>query len=43
MGLGPSTEYTLIILPIPAGEYYKGGVSAVKAVVVEDYDRAAAR
>jgi hypothetical protein len=43
MGLGPSMEYTLLMLPIPVGDYYKGGPQAVDAVVVEDYDRAAAR
>lgn len=43
IGLQPSDEYTFVVLAIPAGDYYKGGVKAVKAVVVEDYDRAAPR
>ena len=43
IGLKPADEYTLIMLVVPTGDYYKGGVDAVKAVVVEEYDRAAAR
>eukprot|EP01041_Mallomonas_annulata_P000093 gene93-126_t len=41
IGLQPSDEYKFLVLAIPAGDYYKGGIKAVKAVVVEDYDRAA--
>ena len=41
IGLKPSPEYTLIILVLPAGDYYKGGVQQVPATVIEDYDRAA--
>lgn len=43
IGLQPADEYKFIILAIPAGDYYKGGIKAVKAVVIEDYDRAAPR
>lgn len=43
IGLQPADEYKFLILAIPAGDYYKGGIKAVKAVVVEDYDRAAPR
>ena len=41
IGLQPSDEYTLIILVIPVGDYYKGGIKQVSAIVVENYDRAA--
>ena len=33
IGLQPASEYTLVILVIPVGDYYKGGLSAVPAVV----------
>ena len=38
LGLGPSNEYTFIVVAAPVGPYYG---SAVPAVVVDDYDRAA--
>ncbi|MCU0849046.1 MAG: branched-chain amino acid aminotransferase [Spirochaetes bacterium] len=41
VGLGPASEYLLIIFGTPVGPYYKGGFTPVKALVVEDYDRAA--
>jgi branched-chain amino acid aminotransferase len=41
VGLGPAPEYQLIIFVTPVGPYYKGGFSPVKALVVEQYDRAA--
>lgn len=41
IGLRPSTEYTLIILVIPVGDYYNGAVEGVKAKVIDNYDRAA--
>jgi len=43
IGLQPSDEYTLLIMVIPVGDYYKGGVSPVTAVVIDNYDRAAPR
>ena len=43
IGLNPADEYTLLILPIPVGDYYKGGLSPVAALVIDDYDRAAPR
>lgn len=43
IGLQPADEYKFLILAIPAGDYYKGGIKAVNAVVVEDFDRAAPR
>lgn len=41
IGLQPADEYTFLVLVVPVGDYYKGGLSPVTAVVVEDYDRAA--
>ena len=43
IGLKPADEYTLVIMVIPVGDYYQGGVKAVKAKVVDDYDRAATK
>ncbi len=41
IGLGPAPEYEFIILATPVGPYYKGGFKPVKALVVEEFDRAA--
>lgn len=42
IGLQPAEEYTFLILVIPVGDYYKGGLAApVNGLIVEDYDRAA--
>ena len=42
IGLQPADEYTLLVMVIPVGDYYKGGMSKpVDAVVVNNYDRAA--
>jgi len=43
IGLHPSDDYSLLVLCIPAGPYYKNGFYPVKALVQEDYDRAAPR
>ena len=44
IGLQPADEYTLIILVIPVGDYYKGGLaSPCDALIIEDFDRAAPR
>lgn len=43
IGVAPATEYTFIVLVVPVGAYYKGGLQAVKACIVDDYDRAAPR
>lgn len=44
IGLQPSEEYTFLIMVIPVGDYYKGGLSApVDAMMIEDFDRAAPR
>lgn len=41
IGVAPATEYTFLILVIPAGPYYQGGIKPVSAIIYDDYDRAA--
>ncbi len=41
IGLGPADEYLFLVMATPVGPYYKGGFKAVKAMVVEEFDRAA--
>jgi branched-chain amino acid aminotransferase len=41
IGVNPADEYTFIVLVTPVGAYYKGGLKPVRAVVLENYDRAA--
>jgi branched-chain amino acid aminotransferase len=41
VGLGPAKEYIFVMFGCPVGPYYKGGFKPVKALVVEDFDRAA--
>jgi len=42
IGLQPAEEYTFIVLVIPVGDYYKGGLAKpVNGLIVDDYDRAA--
>ncbi|KAI9141193.1 aminotransferase [Paraphysoderma sedebokerense] len=42
LGLSEADEYTFIVTASPVGEYYsKGKVKPVKAVVADDFDRAA--
>ena len=41
IGVNPSGEYTFIMMVLPVGAYYKGGLKPVRAVVLDDYDRAA--
>ena len=43
IGVAPASEYTFIVMVVPVGAYYKGGLQAVKACIVDDYDRAAPR
>lgn len=43
LGLGPSPIYSFCVVGVPVGAYYKGGLEAIDALVVEDYDRAAPR
>ena len=40
IGVAPADEYTFLVLVTPVGAYYKGGLQAVKAIVLDDYDRA---
>jgi len=42
IGLQPAAEYKLLVMVMPVGDYYKGGLARpVAAKVVEGYDRAA--
>ncbi|MDT8389247.1 MAG: branched-chain amino acid aminotransferase [Lentisphaeria bacterium] len=41
IGIQPAAEYTFIILVLPVGNYYKGGLQPVRAVILDNYDRAA--
>ncbi len=41
IGLGPAKEYTFIVLVTPVGAYFKDGVKAYDAMVIDEYDRAA--
>ncbi len=41
IGVNPSSTYSFIVLVIPVGPYYKTGFLPVKAIVIEEYDRAA--
>jgi branched-chain amino acid aminotransferase len=42
IGLQPADQYTFLIMVIPVGDYYRGGLSKpVDALIVSDFDRAA--
>jgi branched-chain amino acid aminotransferase len=41
IGLQPSDKFTLLVMVVPVGDYYKGGLSPVTAVIMDQYDRAA--
>mmetsp|Transcript_12846 Transcript_12846/g.26058 ORF Transcript_12846/g.26058 Transcript_12846/m.26058 type:complete len:403 (-) Transcript_12846:1059-2267(-) len=43
IGLAPAEEYTFLVVVMPVGDYYKGGLAPVTAIVTHDYDRAAPR
>jgi len=43
IGVQPADEYVFLVLVVPVGAYYKGGLSPVSAVVMDEYDRAAPR
>lgn len=44
IGLQPADEYTFIIMVLPVGDYYKGGLaSPVDGLLITDFDRAAPR
>jgi branched-chain amino acid aminotransferase len=39
--VAPASEYTFLVMVMPVGPYYKGGLKPVRALVVDEYDRAA--
>ena len=41
IGVSPSKEYTLVIMVVPVGAYYKGGIKPVDAMISDELDRAA--
>ena len=41
IGVSPAAEYTFLVLVLPVGAYYKGGLKPVRAIVLDNYDRAA--
>lgn len=41
IGLQPADAYDLVVLVTPVGVYYEGGLKAVNARVVDEFDRAA--
>jgi branched-chain amino acid aminotransferase len=41
IGIQPSEEYTFIVLVIPVGNYYKGGLKPVDGIIIDGYDRSA--
>jgi branched-chain amino acid aminotransferase len=41
IGVAPGLEYTFIVLVVPVGPYYKGGLQPVKAIIYDEFDRAA--
>lgn len=43
LGLGPAPEYAFCVVASPVGAYYKGGLEAIDALVVDGFDRAAPR
>ncbi|CAN8069727.1 unnamed protein product [Agarophyton chilense] len=41
IGLQTSDEFTFLVMVVPVGDYYKGGLSPVTALVMQNFDRAA--
>lgn len=41
IGVAPAHEYTFMMMVMPVGAYYKGGLKPVRAVILDDWDRAA--
>ncbi|MBN2450540.1 MAG: branched-chain amino acid aminotransferase [Lentisphaeria bacterium] len=41
IGVSPATEYAFLVLVTPVGAYYKGGLTPVRATVLDQYDRTA--
>lgn len=41
IGIQPADEYIFLVLVIPVGNYYKGGLKPVPAIIIDGYDRTA--
>ena len=41
IGVAPAKEFTFMVIVMPVGAYYKGGLKPVRAVILDDWDRAA--
>lgn len=41
IGVAPAHEYTFMIMVMPVGPYYKGGLKPVRATIYDNWDRAA--
>jgi len=41
LGLGKAPQFSFAVIASPVGNYYKGGLKAVNALVMDEYDRAA--
>ena len=41
IGVSPSFEYEFVMMVMPAGPYYKGGIKPVDALIFDELDRAA--
>ena len=41
IGVNAADEFTFIVLVMPVGAYYKGGLKPVRALVIDEFDRAA--
>ena len=41
IGVAPAKEYTFIVMVMPVGAYYKGGLKPVRAIIYDEFDRAA--
>ena len=41
IGVCPAAEYSFIVFVIPVGDYYKGDLAPVSAIVMDEFDRSA--
>jgi branched-chain amino acid aminotransferase len=41
IGVQPADEYVFIVMVIPVGNYYKGGLKPVPAIIIDGFDRTA--
>ena len=41
IGVAPAHEYDFLMMVMPMGDYYKGGIKPVRAIIFDEYDRAA--